>query len=69
MKIQNAQCNLCKDNLMCCDDDCKRCANRIYKTYIHCKQELEMTRKFILTNDLAFALNNFAKEYRKYRKD
>ena len=25
--------NLCKDNSMWCDDDCKKCAQRIYKAY------------------------------------
>lgn len=25
---------LCKDNSVCCDDNCKRCANLIYSRYI-----------------------------------
>lgn len=30
------ECNeldLCKDNAMCCDDNCQECAKRIYKAY------------------------------------
>lgn len=25
---------LCKDNALCCDENCQRCANLIYKKYI-----------------------------------
>lgn len=25
--------DLCADNVMCCDDDCQKCAKRIYKAY------------------------------------
>ena len=24
---------LCKDNALCCDDNCQKCAQRIYKAY------------------------------------
>lgn len=25
--------DICADNVMCCDDDCQKCAKRIYKAY------------------------------------
>lgn len=28
--------DICKDNAMCCDDDCQKCAQRIYMAY--CKE-------------------------------
>lgn len=31
---------LCRDNIICCDDNCKRCANLIYQKYK--KQKLEI---------------------------
>ena len=31
--------NLCKDNIICCDDNCKRCANLIYNQYIKLQAE------------------------------
>lgn len=33
------QYDLCKDNMMCCDDDCQKCANRIYQQYMKLKQK------------------------------
>lgn len=30
---------LCKDNVMCCDDNCKRCANLVYEAYLKLKKE------------------------------
>ena len=32
---------LCKDNIVCCDDNCLRCANLIYAKYIEQKAELD----------------------------
>ena len=32
---------LCKDNIICCDDNCKRCANLIYKEYLKAKARIE----------------------------
>lgn len=34
----NVQYDLCKDNAMCCDDDCQKCANRIYQKYMKLKE-------------------------------
>ena len=31
---------LCKDNVLCCDDNCKRCANLIYGKYMEQKDEI-----------------------------
>lgn len=36
---------LCRDNVVCCDDNCKRCANLIYKEYLKLKSEKEIARK------------------------
>ena len=32
---------LCRDNIMCCDDNCKRCANLIYEAYLKLKNKQE----------------------------
>lgn len=29
---------LCSDNAMCCDDNCKRCANLVYNEYLKLKE-------------------------------
>lgn len=31
--------DLCKDNIICCDDNCQRCANLIYNQYIKLQDE------------------------------
>ena len=36
---------LCKDNLMCCDDNCKRCANLVYREYLNLKDYKEIAKK------------------------
>ena len=36
---------LCKDNSICCDENCTKCANRIYKEYIKLKTEVEKLHK------------------------
>ena len=33
--------NLCLDNLICCDDNCQRCAQLIYQKYREQKEELD----------------------------
>ena len=30
---------LCKDNIICCDDNCQRCANLIYNKYVELQEE------------------------------
>lgn len=30
---------LCKDNVICCDDNCQRCANLIYNKYVELQEE------------------------------
>lgn len=35
----NEKFELCKDNLICCDDNCQRCANLIYKERNRIKAE------------------------------
>lgn len=30
---------LCKDNVMCCDENCKSCANLVYNEYLRLKKE------------------------------
>lgn len=37
--------NLCADNSLCCDDDCQKCANRIYKAY--CREREKLMQKWI----------------------
>ena len=36
---------LCKDNVICCDDNCQRCANLIYDKYIEQKAEIERLKE------------------------
>ena len=47
---------LCEDNVICCDDNCKRCANLIYKKYLDMQEELRFTRQFIHNHGLKYAL-------------
>ena len=35
--------DLCKDNSVCCDDNCQECAKRIYSAYMKIKRKLEET--------------------------
>ena len=37
---------LCKDNVLCCDDNCQRCANLIYNKYMEQKAEIERLKPF-----------------------
>lgn len=30
---------LCEDNIICCDDNCQRCANLIYNKYLELQEE------------------------------
>jgi len=32
--------DICKDNVLCCDDNCQRCANLIYNKYMEQKAEI-----------------------------
>lgn len=34
---------LCKDNVLCCDDNCQRCAQRIYKAYCNEHKKNKLT--------------------------
>jgi len=34
--------DLCKDNEVCCDDNCQRCAQLIYNKYMELKAKLDM---------------------------
>lgn len=36
---------LCKDNVICCDDDCRRCANRAYEALTNENNSLKQTNK------------------------
>lgn len=36
---------LCKDNVICCDDNCKRCANLIYDKYMKQQEEIKNLKK------------------------
>ena len=36
---------LCKDNLICCDDNCQRCANLIYLKYLEQQEEINKLKK------------------------
>ena len=36
---------LCKDNVICCDDNCQRCANLIYDKYIEQQAEIERLKE------------------------
>lgn len=47
---------LCKDNTMCCDEDCVRCINNLYRKYLSLKDELEFTREFIHRYNLEWCL-------------
>ena len=32
--------DLCKDNAMCCDDNCQECAKRVYRAYCRERKRL-----------------------------
>lgn len=53
--------DLCLDNLICCDDNCNRCANLIYQRYKEMKKELEITKEYIHHNGLEWDLLSFVK--------
>ena len=36
---------LCKDNIICCDDNCQRCANLIYNKYMEQKAEIKRLKR------------------------
>ena len=35
------QTQLCRDNTVCCDDNCARCANLVYQGYLALKKKYE----------------------------
>lgn len=49
---------LCKDNTLCCDDNCSKCANRIYQEYKKLKIELEELHreKTVFADELLYLL-------------
>ena len=44
--IWNEQ-DLCEDNVMCCDDDCQKCAKRIYKAYCRERDRVSLINKIL----------------------
>ena len=36
---------LCEDNIICCDDNCQRCANLIYNKYVELQAENSKLKK------------------------
>jgi hypothetical protein len=54
--------DLCKDNVICCDDNCQRCANLIYNKYMEQKAEIELMRGYIHRNNLEYDLLSYKKE-------
>ncbi len=72
--MANCELSLCADNTICCDDDCVKCANRIYDEYVKLKKEVSITRLFIVKNGLMYELNNFYNKHNmgdvyNYKKD
>jgi hypothetical protein len=51
--------DVCRDNVICCDDNCQRCANLIYNKYMEQKAEIELMRKYIHSNNLEYDLLSF----------
>lgn len=52
---------LCKENVICCDDNCKRCANLIYQDYRKLQKELAVLRNFIYDEGLEERLDSYIK--------
>ncbi len=50
---------LCKDNVLCCDDNCQRCANLIYNKYMEQKAEIELMRGYIHKNNFEYDLLSY----------
>ena len=51
--------SICKDNVLCCDDNCQRCANLIYNKYMEQKAEIELMRGYIHRNNLEYDLLSY----------
>lgn len=49
---------LCRDNAPCCHDDCRKCANQVYQSYLRLREEMEFTREFIRKHGMEFDLMN-----------
>ena len=47
---------LCKDNVICCDDNCQRCANLIYDKYIEQQAEIERLKKILAEEEEKYKL-------------
>ena len=47
--------SICKDNVLCCDDNCQRCANLIYNKYMEQKAKIERLQNTNKRLELAFA--------------
>ena len=59
--------SLCKDNIICCDDNCQRCANLIYDKYMEQKAEIELMRGYIHKNNLEYDLLSYKRSVSKER--
>ena len=68
---------LCKDNIICCDDNCKRCANLVYKENLKLKEQIkqkELTFKEELTleadnNAIDIDISEHIREIKKRMKN
>lgn len=54
---------LCKDNLLCCDDNCKRCANLIYNKYMEQQEEIKNLKKFEFIREFTEKLSVLCEMY------
>lgn len=56
---------LCKDNVICCDDNCQRCANLIYDKYIEQQAEIDVLKadlkRVCAERDARICTSNFIK--------
>lgn len=43
--------DICKDNLICCDDNCQRCANLIYNIYMEQREKLQKAEEIKVKRD------------------
>jgi len=60
--------DICKDNVLCCDDNCQRCANLIYNKYMEQKAEIKRLKNAY--KQCAWERDILAEDYREeIRKD
>ena len=57
--------NLCKDNTVCCDDDCLKCANRIYQEYKRLKEFIDELEYLVLHEEIEIAEYN-CRDFKSY---